>query len=298
MGNTEHHTSLACIEDNTKDYILYDFRYLDNLYRSITPDTVLVSIMHVNNEIGYVYDLEKISEIIKLYRKNNGTPYPYLHSDMSQSMGKLPVKNVARNLDIITASAHKFYGPLGVGFIAINKNIPLTPLIYGTQQDGLRGGTVNYPGILTASKSFLISISNMENEMRRASHYSDFIRNCLIDNFSAINAFDLNRSKINRPVVAFYPNTSPYILSFSIITEQGKFNNIKLKEKMLAKNIIIGTGSACSIGSSTVLNNLLLPHVANQGFVRLSFGRLTSDKSVRKLAKNLIYEIKKMLEEC
>lgn len=297
IGNTEHHTSMACVEDsanwpnNKPNYLLYDFRSLDRLYESITPDTKLISIMHVNNEIGYIYPIMEIYRIIETYRKNNNTEFPYLHSDMSQSFAKM--ENPCPEIDIISASAHKFYGPLGCGIIIHKKNIKLQTMIYGTQQNGTRGGTTNYPAILATADSFCSTVSDMPNEIKKITQFRDEISVALIQNFPAVNMFDLKSNPINNysPIIGFYPNSSPYILSFSILTGKGRFNNIKFKDRMLGKDIIIGTGSACSMGSSTVLNNLKLPEEANQGFIRISFGRLTTKKAVNRLKKQLISEI-------
>ena len=113
------------------------------LEAAIRDDTILVSIMHVNNEIGSMNDIEKLSDIVKDYR-----PSILFHSDAVQSFGKVKIYPKRMKTDLLSVSAHKIHGPKGVGFLYINEKVKILPVIHGGgQQKGIRSGTENVPGI-------------------------------------------------------------------------------------------------------------------------------------------------------
>ena len=110
---------------------------------ALTDDTILVSIMHVNNEIGSMNDIEKLADTVKDYR-----PSILFHTDAVQSFGKAKIYPKRMKIDLMSVSAHKIHGPKGVGFLYINEKVKILPVIFGGgQQKGLRSGTENVPGI-------------------------------------------------------------------------------------------------------------------------------------------------------
>jgi len=136
---------------------------LDHLKNSMTKETVLVSIMHVNNEIGVIQDLKAIGEIIK-----ENSIRTKFHVDAVQSYGKIPIDVKKMNIDFLTVSAHKFHGPKGVGFMYIRKPNTLIPLIEGGSQEfGIRAGTQNIPGIMGMSLASKMVNDNIDNNYKK-----------------------------------------------------------------------------------------------------------------------------------
>lgn len=230
---------------------------LEYLKESITKDTVLVSIMHVNNEVGVIQDIEKIGQIIK----ENSTRAKF-HVDGVQSYTKIPVDVKKMNIDFFTASAHKFHGPKGCGFVYVKKNNNLVPLIEGGSQEfGLRAGTQNIGCIMGLTKAAEIAYRNMENNFEKVKEIKErFIEKLkFIDNI-----------RINSPLSDEF---SPYILNVSFRGVRGEVLLHFLEES----GIYVSTGSACSskervrIGGSYVLKSLGLNNDEIGGGIRFSF---------------------------
>ena len=230
---------------------------LEYLKESITKDTVLVSIMHVNNEVGVIQDIEKIGQIIK----ENSTRAKF-HVDGVQSYTKIPVDVKKMNIDFFTASAHKFHGPKGCGFVYVKKNNNLVPLIEGGSQEfGLRAGTQNIGCIMGLTKAAEIAYRNMENNFEKVKAIKErFIEKLkFIDNI-----------RINSPLSDEF---SPYILNVSFRGVRGEVLLHFLEES----GIYVSTGSACSskervrIGGSYVLKSLGLNNDEIGGGIRFSF---------------------------
>lgn len=230
---------------------------LEYLKESITKDTVLVSIMHVNNEVGVIQDIEKIGQIIK----ENSTRAKF-HVDGVQSYTKIPVDVKKMNIDFFTASAHKFHGPKGCGFVYVKKNNNLVPLIEGGSQEfGLRAGTQNIGCIMGLTKAAEIAYRNMENNFEKVKEIKErFIEKLkFIDNI-----------RINSPLSDEF---SPYILNVSFRGVRGEVLLHFLEES----GVYVSTGSACSskervrIGGSYVLKSLGLNNDEIGGGIRFSF---------------------------
>lgn len=230
---------------------------LEYLKESITKDTVLVSIMHVNNEVGVIQDIEKIGQIIK----ENSTRAKF-HVDGVQSYTKIPVDVKKMNIDFFTASAHKFHGPKGCGFVYVKKNNNLVPLIEGGSQEfGLRAGTQNIGCIMGLTKAAEIAYRNMENNFEKVKEIKErFIEKLkFIDNI-----------RINSPLSDEF---SPYILNVSFRGVRGEV----LLHFFEESGVYVSTGSACSskervrIGGSYVLKSLGLNNDEIGGGIRFSF---------------------------
>ncbi|OOM07344.1 cysteine desulfurase family protein [Clostridium saccharobutylicum] len=230
---------------------------LEHLKNSITKETVLVSIMHVNNEIGIIQDLKSISEIIR--ENSNRAKF---HVDAVQSYGKLHIDVKKINIDFLTVSAHKFHGPKGVGFIYIKKPNVLLPLIEGGAQEfGLRAGTQNIAGIMG-----LKTAANIVNDNINENYQKVFdIKNKFIEKLKDIKDIKIN----SLPTSEF----SPYILNVSFRGVRGEVLLHFLEES----GIYVSTGSACSskerakIGGSYVLKCLGLSADEISGGIRFSF---------------------------
>lgn len=230
---------------------------LSDLEKSITKETVLVSIMHVNNEIGVIQDIEEISRVIK-----KASSRAKFHVDAVQSYGKLPIDVEKMKIDFMTVSAHKFHGPKGCGFIYIRKPNMLVPLIEGgAQESGIRAGTHNIAGIMgMALAAKMVNDSMKDNYDKVSSIKSRFIEKLKsIDNIR-INSYDES-------------DFSPYILNVSFRGVRGEVLLHFLEES----GIYVSTGSACSskerarIGGSYVLKSLGLTNDEIGGGIRFSF---------------------------
>ncbi|OPJ60437.1 cysteine desulfurase family protein [Clostridium chromiireducens] len=239
---------------------------LEHLKESITKETVLVSVMHVNNEIGVVQDLGAISQIIK--ENSNRAKF---HVDAVQSYGKFQIDVKKLNIDFLTVSAHKFHGPKGVGFIYIKKPNTLSPLIEGGSQEfGVRAGTQNIPGIMGMGIAAKIVNALIEENYEKVFE----IKKKFIEKLKGIDNI-----KINSPLNEKF---SPYILNVSFRGVRGEVLLHFLEES----GIYISTGSACSskerekIGGSYVLKSLGLTQDEISGGIRFSFSEENKEEEV------------------
>jgi cysteine desulfurase len=150
---------------------------LDALQKAITEKTILVSIMFANNEIGTIQPVEQIGKICK--EKN-----VLFHSDATQAVGKIPVNVQDMNIDLLSISAHKFYGPKGIGALYVrskNPRVAISKQMHGgSQEKGLRSGTLNVPGIVGLGKACEISAAEMEVEIKKHIKFRDKIIDALL----------------------------------------------------------------------------------------------------------------------
>ena len=240
---------------------------LAELEDSIREDTILVSIMHANNEIGTI---EPIKEIGKICREKG----VYFHTDAAQSFGKIPIDVKKMNIDLLTASSHKIYGPKGVGFLFIREGVEIEPLLHGGGHEfGLRSSTVNVAGIVGFAEAAEIARKEMKREAERLTK----LRRKLERGVLKIKNSHLNGHPIKR-----LPNISNFWFDFI----EGEALVMYLDQKGIAAS----TGSACSSESLEPSHVLLAiglkPHQA-QGSLRLSIGRFTSKKEVDYVLKVL-----------
>lgn len=230
---------------------------LEHLKNSITKETVLVSIIHVNNELGVIQDLKTIGEIIK-----ENSSRAKFHVDGVQSYSKLNIDVKKMNIDFLTVSAHKFHGPKGVGFIYIKKPSNVLPLIEGGSQEfGIRAGTQNIPGIMGLSLAAKLAYEKIDKNYNKVFK----IKKRFIEKLQNINDIRIN-SLLNE-------DFSPYILNVSFKGVKGEVLLHFLEEA----GIYVSTGSACSskerekIGGSYVLKALGLTNDEISGGIRFSF---------------------------
>jgi len=278
----EHHAVLEPCEFLEKKGFKVTYVPVDNeglvnvkdIEKSITPRTLLVSIMHANNEIGTIQPIEEIGKICK--RKN-----VLFHTDAVQSFGKLPIDAKRTNIDFLSASAHKIYGPKGVGLLYIRKGIQLEPLLHGGGHEfGLRSSTENTAGIVGFAKAVEICQREIKPEAKRLTALRDY----LIKEMLKIPNTKLNGHATRR----LYNNSN-----FSFFGIEGESLIMHLDMQGIAGS----TGSACSTKSlkpSHVLTAIGLPHVQAHGSLRLTLGRSSTKeeidytiKTVREIVENL-----------
>ena len=236
----------------------------------ITPDTVLVSIMHVNNETGAVMPIEKIGGILKRI-----APRALFHVDAVQSFGHIPVKPVAWEIDLLSVSSHKIHGPKGIGALYIKKGTSLKPSVFGGgQEKNIRSGTENVGAIAGFGKA--CELINLVDNTKVAE-----IKEYLKDNLLKIDGAVHNGGSTNE---------SPYVLNISF----GKIRSEIMLNALSNEEIYVSSGSACASGShgSHVLDEMEVP--LPDSAIRFSLSRYntideakTVVEKVMEIAKNL-----------
>jgi cysteine desulfurase len=249
----------------------------DEVARAITSKTVLVSIMHVNNEVGTINPIEDIARITH----ENGALF---HTDAVQSFGKLPINVKSMNIDLLSLSAHKIYGPKGCGALYIRKGIAVSPRTFGGHQErNIRTGTENLPGIIGLAKAAGLCHEKMTNEAERLT--------LLRDRFWDVLQSKLAGIRLNGHPTMRLPGLNN--ISFQGIEGEALLLSLDLK------GIAVSTGSACSSGqvsSSHVLLSMgIAPEIA-QGSIRFSMGRENDDESVD-YALQIVPEVVKKLRD-
>ncbi|SMB98830.1 cysteine desulfurase [Thermanaeromonas toyohensis ToBE] len=234
---------------------------VEDVEEAITDETILISIMHVNNEVGTI---QPIQEIGKLARERG----IIFHTDAVQSVGKIPVNVDELNVDLLSASAHKIYGPKGVGCLYIRKGTRIQPLLHGGGQERKRrAGTENVPGIVGFGKAAELAGQELESEGKRLKA----LRDKLIDGvLERIDHVQLNGDRERR---------SPINANFSFKYVEGE--SILLSLDM--KGIAASSGSACTSGSldpSHVLLAMGIPHEVAHGSVRMTLGRDNTEEDI------------------
>jgi cysteine desulfurase len=240
----------------------------DDIKRAITDKTILISVMHANNEIGTIQPIAEIGSIAR----EAGV---YFHTDAVQTVGHIPVNVNELNVDLLSLSAHKFYGPKGVGALYVRKGTRLEPFLHGGDQErGRRASTHNTPGIVGLGEAIELCGLKMAQEASFQAKLRDRIINELA---ASIPEIYLNGHPIKR-----LPNN----VNFSIKYIEGE--SILLNLDMLG--IAASTGSACtstSLEPSHVLLAIGLAHELAHGSLRLSLGRWTKEDDIDYLLEHL-----------
>jgi cysteine desulfurase len=241
--------------------------------KAITKDTVLVSVIHASNEIGVI---QPINEIAKICKQNK----IYFHTDAVQSFGKIPIN--MENIDLMTVSSHKLYGPKGVAALFIREGAEIEPLLHGGGQErGLRSSTVNVPAIVGFAKACEIAKKEMASEARRLTK----LRDKLIKNVLKIKESYLLGSKKR------LPNNASFRFSFI----EGESLVIQLD----LKGVAVSTGSACSsikLEPSYVLLAFGLRPEQAHGSIRVTLGKDTTEKDIDYLIEILPNIVNKLRE--
>jgi cysteine desulfurase len=154
---------------------------------ALRPNTVLVSVMYANNEIGTIQPIRDIARVVRNYSNNNKTHYPYLHTDASQAANYLDLSFQKLGVDMMTLDASKIYGPKGIGLLAVKRNVDIKPIIFGGGQErGLRAGTENVPYIVGMAEALTIAQTMREKESLRLSKIREFFFNSVIKKYPSV----------------------------------------------------------------------------------------------------------------
>ncbi|MBC7329933.1 cysteine desulfurase NifS [bacterium] len=251
---------------------------LDALEKSITPQTILISIMFANNEVGTIQPIKKIGEIAK----RHGV---YFHTDAVQAVGKIPIDVKELGIDLLSLSAHKFYGPKGVGALYVRKGVKISPIIQGGEQErGRRGGTENVAGIVGLGKAAEIAQEEMTEEGKRVRALRDELERRLLE-------------RIPEVVLNGHPQNRLYnTLSICVKYVEGESMLINLDRE----GIYASSGSACTSGSlepSHVLLAMGVPPEVAHGSLRFSLGKFNKEEDVKRVSKvfpSIVEELRKI----
>lgn len=239
----------------------YGMISLDDLKNAITDKTILVSIMFANNEIGTI---QPIAEAGKICRERK---IPF-HTDAVQAVGNVHVNVNDMNIDLLSLSGHKFYGPKGIGALYIRKGVKINPLIHGgAQERSRRAGTENVPGIVGLGKAIELANDNLDQHISRMTELRDRLIKGILENipYSRLNGHPTKRLPNNVNVCFRFIEGESMLL---LLDEEG---------------ICASSGSACSSGSldpSHVLLAIGLPHEIAHGSLRLTIGDETTEEDV------------------
>jgi cysteine desulfurase len=248
---------------------------LNELEKAITPQTILITVMHANNEIGTIQPIRQIGDIAR----NHGITF---HTDAVQTFGHIPVNVDDLNVNILSISGHKFYGPKGVGALYIRRGIKITPLIHGGDQERRRrASTENVPGIIGLGKAVEIAKKVMKSEAIRQTKLRDEFIRTILNN--------IDDARLNGHSSLRLPNNVN--ISFEGIEGESILLNLDME------GIAASTGSACSSSSlepSHVLLSTGLSHEFAHGSVRLSMGKHTTKDDLDHVIEVLPRIVKKL----
>lgn len=234
---------------------------LDYLERSISPKTALISIMHANNEIGTVQPIRKIVDIAR----KTGVP---VHTDAVQTFGKKPLDVDDLGVDYLSVSAHKIYGPKGVGALYVRRGAAISPLIFGGHQEHrLRAGTENTPGIVGFGEAVRVLMERQDGDNRRLAELAAALKKGIEQKIPHVKFNGHPEHRIKSTVNFAFPGIEAEAILLALAT----------------KDICVSTGSACSEGGeevSQVLSSIgVKPEIARSS-IRMSLGRFNTAEDV------------------
>lgn len=245
--------------------------------KAINHNTFLITIMHANNEVGTIQPIEEIGKIAR----EAGV---YFHTDAVQSVGHVPIDVKFLDVDMLSLSAHKFYGPKGVGALYLRKGVKPFSLIHGGGQERKRrAGTENVAGVVGMGKAIELAVAEMDHESQREKGLSSKLINGLFD---AVPAIQLNGHRDRR-----LPNNVN--ISFRYVEGESLLLNLDME------GIAASSGSACTSGSlapSHVLMAMGIPHEIAHGSLRMTLGRANTEQDIDVVLEVLPRIVEKLRE--
>ena len=246
----------------------YGMISLDDLRSALTPKTGLVSIMHANNEIGTI---QPIAEVVRIAHER-GIP---VHTDAVQSFGKIDVDARKLGVDYLTVSAHKIYGPKGIGALYIRRGAPICPFVHGGRQErGLRAGTENTAGIIGFGEAVRVLEAKGRKERARIEGLADELKAGIEERIRGARFNGHPTQRIKSTVNFAFPGLEAEAILLSLAT----------------KEIYVSTGSACSEESeevSHVLRAIGLPPEIARSAIRMSLGRSNTEEDIAVVLREL-----------
>lgn len=267
---------------------------------AILCNTCLICVMHANNETGAINDIESI---IKISHKHK---IP-VHCDMVQTFGKYPPDVRRLDVDSFSVSFHKFGGPPGVGILVVKGQFltgyKLPPLIFGTQNEKLRGGTENLPGIGASFEAFKININNREEKNKKILTLKKYMITELCKKIKVRSYIDYTGSPVGSDCeIVLLSGLNGYLNNTILLSlvkyTKPKICNVKIKEGLESKNIIISVGSACNTSStkaSHVLDSMKADELIKAGALRISLSEYNTIDHINTFINEFFKIIKKQL---
>ena len=246
---------------------------LEKLENAIRPDTILISVMAANNETGVVHPLKTIAQVTRKYQV-------ILHTDATQAVGKLPINVIDDEIDLLSLSAHKIYGPKGVGALYVRKKLNIVAQQDGGKHErGLRSGTLNVPGIVGFGKACEVCLHTMYEECERLADLRDKLEEGILAK--------IPKARINGSNAGRLPNTTNI-----------SFGRIDGEQLLMSLNeIAVSNGSACNSAStepSYVLKAMGLDDVLAYSSVRFSLGRMTTTEDIERAINHVCEVVSRM----
>lgn len=255
------------------------------LKEALTEETILVSIMHVNNEIGSVNDIEKLADIVRSYR-----PAALFHTDAVQSFGKMRIYPKRMKVDLVSVSGHKIHGPKGVGLLYVNDRVKIRPVIFGGgQQRGLRSGTENVPGIA----GLALAAKKIYEGLPEATGRMYELKTAFIEGLSDLPDVTVNGLPGAADLAEAVRMSAPHIVSASFAGVRAEV----LLHALEAKGIYVSSGSACSTNKpakSATLLAINLPADLIGSTLRFSFSADTTKEELDHTLEVLSVELPKL----
>lgn len=241
---------------------------INSLKSSIKENTILVSVMHVNNEVGSIQPISEVGKYLKTLKEK-----VYFHVDAVQSFGKINFKPSKYNIDFMSVSGHKIHGPKGIGFMYIKESSKVKPLFTGGGQEfGFRSGTENIPGIYGLGEAIRITNENLDKNIQKIDSLKNLLKSEILNNIENV--------KINSP-----EDGVCHILNVSFLGVKGEV----LLHYLEQKDIYVSTGSACSSKKkgSYVLNAMNLSKDEIEGAIRFSLSCFNTEEEILETIKVL-----------
>ncbi len=239
---------------------------LEDLHRAMTPQTILVSIMHTNNEVGARQPIEEAGAMIKCMNPNT-----LFHVDAVQGFGKARIYPKKMNIDLLSVSGHKIHGPKGAGFLYVNDKVKIQPILFGGgQQQNLRSGTENVPGIAGLAKAAEMMHAHLEEDEKHL--YG--LKNRFIEGVKKLDGVQIN-GLLNGTI----EGTAPHIVSVSISGVRSEV----LLHALEDKGIYVSAGSACSARKpqpSATLKAMGIDKDLLSSTIRFSFSVFTTEEEI------------------
>jgi cysteine desulfurase len=261
----------------------YGIVSVDDLATALRPDTVLVSVMYANNEIGTIQPIADIGRAILKWRKERLTPYPFFHTDACQAAGALELDVEKLHVDLLTLNGSKIYGPKGIGLLYVRRGVKLEPLIRGGgQEKNLRSGTENVPGIIGLAKALELVQADREAENARLTKLRDRLTQGLLT---------IPKTRLNGHPTERLPNS----VNISFIDIEGEAAVLYLD----AEGIFTSTGSACasqSLDPSHVILATGLSYEGAHGSIRFTLGHATTAEDIERVINVMPGVVKRLRE--
>ena len=284
----EHHAVLeACIRLEKKEG--FRVTYLKpnkegmidpkQIEEALTEDTILVSVMYANNEVGTIQPIAEMGTIIQKYREEKKLPHLVFHTDACQAAAYLDMNVEKLHVDMLTMNSPKIYGPKGTGLLYVKRGIKLEPLMFGgAQERGIRPGTEDVAGIIGFAKALSLAVEHRKYESERLAQLRDGLQKRLTESFPKAVFSGHPRHRLSGHLHVSFPGLDGERLVFTLEN----------------RGVLVATGSACAANKGTrshVLTAMGLSPELADGSLRLTLGHLSTEENTTKAADIIIEEV-------